>query len=348
MVQSREIHLVAYPEGLLAASDMELVKVDVPALKPGQVLVKNVWMSVDAGQRSLMRGGETSQIADLPAHRLQLNEPIDGQAIGQIVESLNDELPVGTYVLSNMAWREYFVAGGTTDGFAFSVISDPVDPLQLHLSLLSPFGATAYFHVTEGADVRAGETILISTAAGSVGSLAAQIARIAGCRVIGTAGTDEKVAWLKDELGVDDAVNYHREDLAAELRRVAPEGIDVYLDLAGGKQLEVAIDVLKPRGRIVKIGDTASYDTGVPSTPSNLFEIVLKRLDLLGRSIFDYITKPEEMARAYTCLARWHAEGKIRVFETVYDGIETAAEAQIDLFAGNNIGKVLVRIADLP
>lgn len=344
-VKSREVHLASYPTGAITAANFAWVDVEVPSPGDGEVLVKNLWMSIDAGQRTLMGAG-SAKVADLPPRRFGLGEPMEGQAIGQVIESNDARLPVGTFVVTNQAWREYFVFAGTEDGFTLTVLDNPVQPLQAHLHVMSVYGASAYFHMTGDGGPRAGETVWISTAAGTVGSIAAQIARLSGCRVVGTTGSDEKAAWLLDELGLDAAFNYNRPDLREAMKAACPEGIDVFLDSAGGEQLEAAIDLISPHGRIIKIGHTSGYDGGNSPGPGNMFELVLKRVSILSRSVFDYLAPPARLATAYARLGRWYADGKITVHETVYEGIDNAVQAQIDLFAGKNVGKTLVKLGE--
>lgn len=345
-IKSREIHLKSYPTGAITRDDFEMVTVDVPQPGDNEVLIKNLWMSIDAGQRTLMSPGE-SAVADLPPRRFELGEPMEGQTIGQVIESNNENLPVGTFVVTNCGWREYLTFSGMEDGFTLTVLNDPVTPLQAHLHVLSLYGASAYFHVTDGARLRAGETVWVSTAAGTVGSMACQIAKLSGCRVVGTTSTDEKAQWLRDSLGLDAAFNYNSPGLREAVMSACPDGVDVYLDYAGGDQLEAAIDVMNPHGRIIKIGDTATYDGSAPVGPRNMFQLVLRRVSILSCSVFDYLTPPTLLATAYSRLHRWYSEGKLTVHETVYEGIENAVQAQIDLFAGRNIGKMLVKLGEV-
>ncbi|MFM5923508.1 MAG: NADP-dependent oxidoreductase [Novosphingobium sp.] len=344
-MKSREIHLASRPVGAIVPENFSMATVDVAAPKDGEVLIKNLWMSIDAGQRTLMGSGD-ADLADLPPKRFELDEPMEGQVIGQVIESRKDSLPVGTFVVTNFSWREYFTHGGEPDGFTLRILENPQEPLQAYLHIRSIYGATAYFHVLDGAKVKAGETVWVSTAAGITGSIACQIAKMRGAKVIGTTGSDTKVDWLKNELKIDDAFNYNQSGFADQIRQACPEGIDVFLDFAGGDQLEVAIDLMKPRGRIIKIGETSTYDGSEPVGPRNMFQIILKRLDLLGRSIFDYLPQADTMAKAYADIDQWYGEGKLRAEETVYFGIENAVQAQIDLFAGKNLGKMLVKLGD--
>ncbi len=345
MIKSREIRLKARPIGAITSENFEMVSVDVRPPAEGEILVKNLWMSIDAGQRTLMGSGDTD-IADLPPKRLELGEAMEGQAIGQVVESRNPGLPVGTFVITNFGWREYAVVGGAADGFTLTVLENPVSPLQAHLHVMSVYGLTAYHHLFACAKVQAGETVWISTAAGATGSIVCQLAKLAGCKVIGTTGSDAKAQWLLDELGLDAAFNYNRPDLREAIRQACPEGVDVFIDHAGGCQLEAAIDLLNPRGRIIKVGEVSIYDGSEAIGPRNLFQVVLKRLDILGRSVFDMLAAPADVAIAYARLGKWYADGQIKVHETVYNGIENAVQAQIDLMHGRNIGKALVKLGE--
>lgn len=347
MIKSREIHLKSRPTGPITQDNFEMVTVEVPSPTENEVLIKNLWMSIDAGQRTLMTKGESElSNLDLPARWFELGEPMEGQVIGQVIESRNADLPIGTLVVTNGGWREYLVFSGKADGFLLTVLDNPVDPLTSHLHVLSIYGASAYFHVTDCAKVQAGHTVWISTAAGTVGSIACQIAKISGCRVVGTTSSDEKVNWLLNELELDAAFNYRKDDLLEAMKGACPDGIDVYIDYAGGKQLEVAIDLMNPHGRIIKAGDTSMYDTGVPTGPKNIFQLVLKRVSILGCSVFDCLSPPSRLETCYKRLGKWVAEGKIKMHETVYEGIENAVQAQIDLFAGKNTGKMLVKVGD--
>ena len=347
MIESREVHLKSRPEGPMTQDHFEMVTVEVPSPGKNEVLIKNLWMSIDAGQRTLMAKGESElSNLDLPVKYFELDEPMEGQVIGQVIESRSENLPVGTFVVTNGGWREYLVFSGKPDGFTLTVLDNPVDPLTSHLHVMSIYGASAYYHVTQCAKVQAGDTVWISTAAGTTGSIACQIARMSGCQVVGTTSSDEKVDWLLNELGLNAAFNYRNDDLRNAIQAACPDGIDVYIDYAGGKQLEVAIDLMNPHGRIIKVGDTAIYDGSAPAGPNNLFQLVMKRVSILGCSIFDFLTPPSRLATCYKRLGRWVAEGKINVHETVYEGIENAVQAQIDLFKGKNIGKMLVKLGD--
>ncbi len=347
MIISREIHLKSRPTGPISQDNFELVTVELPSPGENEVLIKNLWMSIDAGQRTLMTKEEQElSNLDLPVKRFHLDEPMEGQVIGQVIESRSVNLPVGTFVVTNGGWREYLLFSGKADGFLLTVLDKPADPITSHLHVMSIYGASAYFHVTDCAKVQAGDTVWISTAAGTVGSISCQIAKISGCRVVGTTSSDEKVDWLLSDLKLDAAFNYKRSDLKAAMQAACPDGIDVYIDYAGGKQLEVAIELMNPHGRIIKVGDTSMYDGSIPVGPNNLFQLVLKRVSIVGCSIFDYLSPPTKLVKCYKRLGQWVAEGKIKVHETIYEGIDNAVQAQIDLFKGKNLGKMLVKLGE--
>ena len=347
MVKSREIHLKSRPQGPITQDNFEMVTVEVPTPGANEILIKNLWMSIDAGQRTLMNKGESElSNLDLPVRWFELGEPMEGQVIGQVIESRKESIPVGTFVITNDSWREYLVFAGEPDGFKLRVLDNPIEPLTSYLHIMSIYGASAYFHVTDCAKVKAGETVWISTAAGTTGSMSCQIAKLSGCRVVGTTSSDEKTNWLLDELKLDAAFNYKKDNFREAMQAACPDGLDVYIDYAGGKQLEAAIDLMKPHGRIIKVGDTSMYDTGVPTGPSNIFQLVMKRVSILGCSIFDYLAPPERLLNCYRQLGEWVAEGKIKVSETIYEGIDNAVQAQIDLFKGKNTGKMLVKLGD--
>lgn len=344
MTLSREIHLASRPTGPLEHRHFNIAEVEIAPVGENEALIRNLWMSVDAGQRTLMGAGD-ADIADLPPKRLHLGEALEGQAIGQVVDSTREDLPVGALVISNFGWREYFKFSGKLDAFVLRPVPADGNPPQSHLHVMSLFGAAAYYSLTDVARIKPGETIWVSTAAGAVGSLTCQVAKLGGCRVIGTTSSDAKAAWLRDELGIDVAINYKAGDLKAALKAACPEGIDVFIDFVGGPQLETAIDVLNPKGRIVKIGETSAYDGAAPVGPKNIFSIVLKRLRFEGFTVFDYLGAAH-LALFQKTMSRWLADGKIVATEAVYDGIENAIQAQLDLFAGKNIGKVLVKLGE--
>src|SRR5919199_2407038 len=265
----KEIHLKKRPAGFVTEDDFELVEVEVPEIKKeGEFLVRNVWMSVDPWMRIYMTKG--SKIMS----PVELNKALNGGCIGQIIESKSDKFKVGEYVKANFGWREYWVSQDTDNGGQIVTKVDPkIAPIQYFLGILGITGITAYVGLFRIGELREGQdTVFVSSAAGGVGSVACQIAKIKGCHVVGSCGSDEKVRWLLDELKIDYAFNYRKlgeDNISSELRRVCPNGIDLYFDNVGGKHLEAAIDNMNIFGRIALCGTTSQYNNNPISADAN-------------------------------------------------------------------------------
>ena len=301
-------------------------------------------MSIDPGQLLFMGSGV--DLPGIPAKRFELGKPLEGQAVGQVIESRKPDVPVGAYVLTHFGWREYFVSQGISATGFFEIIDAGVAPVQTYLHVMGGYGAAAYYGLTEAGQIKAGETILVSTAGGNTGSIACQIAKLAGCRVVGSTGSDEKVRWLLTEIGIDGAINYRKVDsLQTAIGAACPDGIDVFWDTVGGEHLEAAINLMNLYGRVILIGQTPSYIGKVPPGPKNIFLSGLKRLRMQGFTVWDYLNTVR-MSKYRKLMGKWIAEGKIKWKETVYEGIENAVEAQIGIFEGKNIGKMLVKLGD--
>ena len=244
-----EIHLKERPLGIASKNNFELVGVRVPDLKQGQFLVRNVWMSVDP----YMRGRMSETKSYLPP--FELNKPLEGDCIGQIIESKNRQFEVGEYLLSNFGWREYWVSTGSND---ISKIAPTIASLQSYLGIMGRTGLTAYVGllISELTDSSASNTVFVSAASGAVGSAACQIAKIKGCHVVGSTSSSQKVNWLIDEAGIDYAFDYRKigeENISSELRKACSDGIDIYFDNVGGKHLEAALENMKVFGRIALV-----------------------------------------------------------------------------------------------
>jgi len=336
---SHEIHLKQRPVGMPTENDFQPVKVDVPELKNGEFLVSNIWMSVDPYMRGRMREIR-SYISPF-----QIGKPLEGGCVGQIVKSNNDQFKVGDYVLGNLGWREYWLSDGSKSDIM--KIDPNLAPIQWYLGILGLTGLTAYVGLLKIAQLvdNSNSTVFVSAAAGAVGSIACQIAKIKGCHVIGSAGSQEKVKWLVDRARIDHAFNYKEvgeTNVSAELRKSCPDGIDIYFDNVGGKHLEAAIDNMKAFGRIVLCGMISQYNlTSTPTEPSNLFLAVPNRLKLQGFIVRDHYDILDEF---YVDMSKWIGEGKIKWRETVFEGIENAPKAFLSLFKGENIGKMLVKV----
>jgi NADPH-dependent curcumin reductase CurA len=338
----REVQLTSYPDGELRPSDFRVVEAPVPDPRPGQVLVRNTWTSVDAGLRLRLR--ETAPRGYFPA--FPLRSALDGiMTVGEVVESRAEGFVAGDTVWHASGWREYAVVGAGTAALGglgtLTRLDTRLAPPQRYLGPLGGMGLTAYAGLFEVAGLRAGDVVWVSAAAGAVGSLAAQFAKLRGHRVIGSAGSDEKVAYLVGELGLDAAFNYKAGRVAELLRAVAPDGIDVYFDCVGGDHLEAALGALRPRGRVALCGAVSQYARG-GAGPGNLFQATANDLTLRGFRGSTYVDRMATMQRE---VGAWLRDGRVRYRESVVDGLERAPEALVGLLSGETIGKTLVRLS---
>jgi NADPH-dependent curcumin reductase CurA len=330
---SKEWRLAARPHGEPQPGDFDLAEVEVGEPADGQVLVRNLVMSVDP----YMRGRMNDVKSYVPPY--QLDQPLDGGAVGEVVASASDTHRPGDLVLHGLGWRE--LALGPAKAFRVLPASD-VSP-SAHLGVLGMPGLTAYAGLFEVAGFRQGETVFVSAAAGAVGSLVGQLAKARGGRVIGSAGSPEKVRWLTEELGFDAAFDYRAAPVLEQLRAAAPDGLDVYFDNVGGDHLEAAIDVAKVHARLAVCGMISRYNATEPTpAPRNLFLLVGKRLRVQGFLVRDHAHLQEEFSREVGAML---ADGRLQAAETVVEGLENAPSAFLGLLRGENTGKMVVRIA---
>jgi NADPH-dependent curcumin reductase CurA len=316
---SREIRLVARPQGVPDEELFEVAETPIPDPAEGQVLIRNAYLSVDPYMRPRMNDVR-SYVAPFT-----LGEAMTGGAVGRVAASRNSRYAEGDWVLHQLGWREWALS----DGAMLRRLDATAAPLSTSLGL---------FVIGKP---EPGQTVYVSGAAGAVGSAAGQMAAIAGCRVIGSAGTEEKLAWLR-ELGFDGVFNYRERSPRDALAELAPEGIDIYFDNVGGKHLEAAVGALRTYGRVVACGSIARYNDAEPAPgPRNLFMVVTKRLRIEGFIITDHFDRFGEFVGEAT---EWFRDGRLRYRETVVDGIENAPKAFLGLFRGGNIGKMLVKV----
>jgi NADPH-dependent curcumin reductase CurA len=327
---SREIRLKSRPVGLPEAANFELATVDLKEPGAGEILVRNSWMSVDP----YMRGRMYDRPSYVPP--FALNEALQGGAVG-VVETSNDpNFAPGDLVESNMGWREAFVSTSAP----LTKLATGVPP-QAYLNVLGMPGMTAYSGFHRIGEPKPGNTVFVSGAAGAVGSTVCQIAKIRECTVVATAGTDAKLEWLKS-VGVDQTVNYKNGNLLENVRKAAPKGIDIYFDNVGGEHLEVALEVARPWARFIECGMISVYNDKEPAPgPRNMTYIVGKRIKMQGFIVFDFLDMRDQFR---TDMTQWVKEGRIKWQETVENGIANAPKAFLDLFAGANTGKMLVKL----
>jgi len=330
-ITSREIRLASRPSGWPQAGNFAVAQVDVPPPADGQVLVRNLFMSVDP----YMRGRMNDVKSYTPP--FQIGQPLEGGAVGEVVESRAPGLSSGDIVTSMRGWRELFAA----DARDVRRVEQPGPRPSLHLGVLGMTGLTAWVGLNL-VEVAAGDLVFVSGAAGAVGSVAGQLAKLRGCYVVGSAGSPEKVRVLVEELGFDAAFDYKNGDIPAQLRAVAPDGIDVYFDNVGGDHLEAALAAMRVRGRIIACGAISRYNDETPQPgPRNLALVIGKRLVIKGFIVSDWLGLAPEFVKE---AAGYIRDGRLRVKETVVDGLERAPQAFIDMLRGENIGKMIVKL----
>lgn len=328
---SREIRLVSRPTGFPGADLFECVECPISDPREGQVLIRNAYFSVDPYMRPRMNDVR-SYVAPFT-----LGEPMTGGAVGRVMASRHESLSEGDWVLHGLGWREWALS----EGARVRKIDAQLAPVSTALGVLGMPGFTAYHGLFAIGEPQPGETVFVSGAAGAVGSAAGQMAKIAGCHVIGSAGSPEKVAWL-EELGFDAAFNYREQSVRAALKEAAPDGIDVYFDNVSGDHLEAAIGALHNYGRVVACGSISRYNDVEPTSgPRNMFMVVTKRLKLQGYIINDHYDRFPAFLEIAT---GWVRDGRLRYRETVIDGIENAPDAFVGLLRGENVGKMLVKV----
>jgi NADPH-dependent curcumin reductase CurA len=332
---STQIQLIARPSGWPTASDFRTVQVELPPLEAGQIRVANEFISVDP----YMRGRMNDVKSYTPPY--VLGETMTGGAVGRVIESAAPTVSVGDVVVHQDGWRDIAQA----DASAFRVVQElPGVPLSAYLGILGMTALTAYVGLTEIAHMKEGDTVFISGAAGAVGSAAGQIARLKGAgRVIGSAGSDEKVALLTSKYGYDAAFNYHNGPVREQLEAAAPNGIDVYFDNVGGEHLEAALYSFNDGGRAALCGAISQYNSDTPPVgPRNMANITTRGLTLQGFTLGNYFHHMPEFLRQ---MGGWLAAGEVVYDETVVDGVENTVDAFLDLMRGKNVGKMVVRVA---
>ncbi len=333
MTTSTSVVLARRPDGNPQPADFELVEAPLPSPAAGQALIRNHYISLDAGFRNWMNEGAGDAV--LPA--MPLGEPVMGLVMGEVIESQHDDYAAGDWLMARIAWQEYSLA----DDSHFIVKIDPAEPyaMNLYLGVLGDTGLSAFFGMTDIGQPQPGETVLVSAAGGAVGSIAGQIAKIHGARAVGIAGGPEKCQRLIDELGYDAAID-HRGDVRAQLAEQCPDGVDVYFDNVGGPLLQPVLEHINIGARIALCGAVATYGDEQPG-PSNLFQLTAREATMRG---FMAHTQVERYPAARAQLAAWLDEGKLYAPEYLLEGIENVGPAFCDLFAGRNFGKTIVKL----
>lgn len=329
-ITSREIRLISHPTGIPTPANFSLEQTELEPLQDGQVLVRNLYMSVDPYMRGRMNSGKSY----VPP--FELGQPMTGGAVGEVVESRADPFKPGDAVTSSYGWREYFIAKPQE----LHPVSRDLQPLSVYLAAVGMTGMTAWAGLNL-VEVKAGDVVFISGAAGAVGSVAGQLAKLRGCQVIGSAGSAEKIRFLLEDCGYDIAFNYKTDAVLKQLNLAAPDGIDVYFDNVGGEMLEAALSALRLHGRIIACGGISGYNAETPQLgPPNLFNMTTKRLTMKGLIVGDWLSHQSEFEQE---VGGYFRVGKLKNKETVVTGIDKAVGAFIGLFEGKNIGKMIVK-----
>ncbi len=331
---NRQILLVKRPTGIPGEDCFKLVTSEMPQPMKAQVLVKTKFISVDPYMRGRMNDRK-SYVAPF-----QLNEVLNGRIVGEVIESESKNFVKGDFVVGNLGWQDYAVAGENE----VRTINPDIAPVSTALGVLGMPGLTAYFGLIEIGQPKQNETVVVSGAAGAVGTIVGQIARIHGCRVVGVAGSEKKTKYLINELGFDDAINYKvASNLGIALKESCPEGVDIYFDNVGGDISDAVLSLIKNNARIPLCGQISLYnETQIPTGPRIQPQLLAHSALMKGFLVHDYASRFDEATRQ---LAGWLKEKKLKYVEDLVEGLENAPKAFIGLFAGENLGKRLVKVS---
>lgn len=325
--------LTSRPVGSLTEANFQWAEVPVPALQENQVLVQNQYLSLDPANRGWVREGGSYR-AEIP-----LGAVMEGGGVGTVIESQHPNFQAGDLVQGMFGWQEYAVLTGRE---LTKLPNNPNLPPTAYLGLFGHIGLTAYFGLLDITDPKPGETLVVSAAAGAVGSLVGQIGKIKGCHVVGIAGSEEKCRWIKEELGFDDVINYKAEKVSAGLRRTCPKGIDIYFENVGGETLDAVLAMINQGARISVCGMISQYNATEPVPgPYNLINILAKRAKMQGFIVTDFMSRAQE---AIAALGEWYMTGKLKYRVDVVEGLKNAPTALNKLFEGTNQGKLIIKL----
>ncbi len=337
VTKSEQIVLMRRPDGALRPDDFRHEEIDLPPIGRDQFLVRNEYLSLDAGFRKWMSAGTSdSYLQEMP-----LGKAVQSIVLGQVIESLNPRYPVGAWIMGRAAWERYSIVDGSDLMTILEV--DAALPIYEYLATLGTAGLTAYFGLLKIGLPKRGDVLLVSAAGGGVGSLVGQLGKLMGCTTIGISSTEEKCRWLMDELHYDHAINYRLDTpVAQQIHAVAPAGIDIFFDNVGGELLDQALECLAMNARIVLCGAVSQYEkTGTHTGITNLWQLVTKRARAEGFMFSDYV---EEFPEAIGQLSQWIKEGKLHGPVEITHGLENTGEAFCRMLAGQTRGKCLVKV----
>lgn len=331
---NRQITLAARPAGYPKTSDFKLIESPIPDPKEGEILVRTIYLSVDPYQRGLMNAAHPYR------NPIEIGGVIVGGTVGKVIVSKNPNFQEGDIVEGRLGWQEYAIS----DGSGIRKIDPNIVPISTALGVLGMPGMTAYFGLLEIGKPQPGETVVVSGAAGAVGSLVGQIAKIKGCRAVGIAGSDRKIDYILNELGFDAAFNYQTTaDYYEKLKELCPKGIDVYFDNVGGTITDAVFRLINVKARVVICGQISQYNLEKPELgPRFLWQLIVRQTKVEGFLVSQFADRYEAGLRQ---MAEWLRSGKIKYREQIVEGIERAPEAFIGMLKGENIGKQLVKVS---
>jgi len=331
---NKQLLLRKRPIGLPEKDTWELVETAIPSPNNGEILVQLEYLSLDPAMRGWINAGKSY----IPP--VELNDVMRAGGVGKVLKSENTAFNVGDYVYGHPGVQQYVV----TDGKGYHKVDPKLAPLQTYTSALGMTGMTAYFGILEVGELKEGDNVLVSGAAGAVGSIVGQIAKIKNCKVIGIAGGSDKCNYLVDELGFDDAIDYKNDNVASKLKEHFPKGIDVYFDNVGGEILDLALTRLAMHGRIVICGAISQYNNKTAiKGPSNYLSLLVNRGTMRGMVVFDYA---KDYQKAAMQMGQWMLQGKLKSKEDVYEGIENFYDTFLRLFSGEKLGKLVLKVSE--
>ncbi len=335
--QNKEIVLAEHPNGVPTESTFKINPIDMPTLKEGEVLLKSLYVSVDPGMRGFMNKGND----DAAGKKFTIGQVITSRTVAQVMESKSKDFKKNDIVHGRLAWKIFQTS--TTD--ALEKVDPSLAPISTAVSLLGVPGLAAYFGMLNVGLIKKGETVVVSGAAGAVGSTAVQIAKINGCRVIGIAGSEDKIEYLEKELGIDKGINYKTtDDMEAAIKEACPEGVDVFFDNVGGELFDAVFANINRKARLVICGQISQYNTDdPPKGPRPEHHLIKQSARIEGFVVFDF---KDEFEDAKIHLAEWYNTGQLKYKENLIEGFEKIPSAFIGLFSGENIGKQMVKVAD--
>ncbi|WP_182406419.1 NADP-dependent oxidoreductase [Psychrobacter sp. GP33] len=335
--QNQEIVLAKHPSGAVQADNFKFNDIDMPTCKDNEVLIKSLYVSVDPGMRGFMDKG----VDDAAGNKFKLNQPITSRTVAQVIDSKHNNFKKGDIVHGRFAWQKYQTV--STDHI--EKVDPTLAPISTAVSMLGIPGLAAYFGMLNIGQPKKGETVVVSGAAGAVGSIAAQIARIKGCRVIGIAGSPEKIDYLENNLGLDKGINYKQtEDITAAIKAACPDGIDVFFDNVGGELFDAVFANINKHARVAICGQIADYnEENPPQGPRPMHKLIKKSARMEGFVAYDF---SDDFENAKKQMSEWYNEGKLTYKENLIHGFDNIPAAFMGLFSGENIGKQMVKIAD--